>query len=663
MPLEAPNLDTLSFDELVRRARLRIPRYTREWTDFNDSDPGMTLVQLFAWFTETMLFQMNQVPDRNYIQFLRLLNLELEPAQSARADVTFSAAPGTASAPIVPARTPIMAQPAGGEPLIFETEKDLGLIRWPLVDVCVVEGGAPVKVTEANDKAGVSYRPLGWQPQPGHALYLGFKPPDTPAGDLPFPREMRFWVGLPPEAASGAPQRASDATQPPGPQVTLVWEYKPAEGAVYWRRLNVLKDESAAFTREGYVLVEGPADIAPTTQAMIAAQPRYWLRCRLADGNYASGQRPVIDYIRPNTVRVLHQTTIREEAVGASDGYPNQAFKLRHAPVLPKSLVLVITEPGEAAKTWKLVDDLLASGEDDTHFTLDRSTGEIRFGDGAHGCIPLPGASIVAREYRYGGGAAGNVGAGLIKTLIGSVDGVQAVTNERPAVGGADEQTLEDKKKQAPSELRRRSRAVTQEDFASLAKQAGGVAKATAIALYHPDHPGVELPGVVTVVIVPESPDPQDRQPQPSSDLKHDVCGYLNGYRLITSELYVNGPSYVPIRVEARVSAERYASPDAVTRDVLAALEAHLDPLGRYGATGTDGEAGWEFGKDFYPTGLYKVILDVAQVQGVSSLTVRVNDQEQDITRPISVARDGLVCSAGNHTISVTPATDTNPVE
>ena len=52
MPLTAPDFDTRTFDQLVEAARARISSYTPEWTDFNHSDPGMAIVDLFAWFTE-----------------------------------------------------------------------------------------------------------------------------------------------------------------------------------------------------------------------------------------------------------------------------------------------------------------------------------------------------------------------------------------------------------------------------------------------------------------------------------------------------------------------------------------------------------------------------------------------------------------------------------
>ncbi len=104
MPLEAPQLDTRKFEDLLHEAQLRIPRYTPDWTDFNDSDPGITLVQLFAWLTEMMLYQMNRVPERNYIKFLQMLGLELQPAQAATAHLTFTAKPDAPGVQSIPQR-------------------------------------------------------------------------------------------------------------------------------------------------------------------------------------------------------------------------------------------------------------------------------------------------------------------------------------------------------------------------------------------------------------------------------------------------------------------------------------------------------------------------------------------------------------------------------
>lgn len=77
MPLPTPNLDDRTFEDLVAEIRTLIPRYNREWTNFNPSDPGVTVLELFAYLAEQSLYRINQVPRRNYVGFLRLLGIEL----------------------------------------------------------------------------------------------------------------------------------------------------------------------------------------------------------------------------------------------------------------------------------------------------------------------------------------------------------------------------------------------------------------------------------------------------------------------------------------------------------------------------------------------------------------------------------------------------------
>ena len=74
MPLPLPNLDDRTYDALVEEARALIPSLYPAWTDHNPTDPGMILIELFAWLTEMSLYHLNRVPDANYITFLRLLN-------------------------------------------------------------------------------------------------------------------------------------------------------------------------------------------------------------------------------------------------------------------------------------------------------------------------------------------------------------------------------------------------------------------------------------------------------------------------------------------------------------------------------------------------------------------------------------------------------------
>src|SRR5260370_22217059 len=90
MPLQIPNPDDRKYQDLLSEALARIPVHNPEWTNFNKSDPGVTIVELFAFLTESLLYRANQIPERNRRKFLSLLGLPLQPAAAARGLITFS---------------------------------------------------------------------------------------------------------------------------------------------------------------------------------------------------------------------------------------------------------------------------------------------------------------------------------------------------------------------------------------------------------------------------------------------------------------------------------------------------------------------------------------------------------------------------------------------
>jgi hypothetical protein len=646
VPLEAPQLDSRSFEDLVREARLRIPTYTPEWTDFNDSDPGMTLVQLFAWLTEMMLYEMNRVPDRTYVNFLALLGQELDPPAPAKAYLTFSVQEGAREVDPVPERTQVVGFPPGGDPLIFETITGLDLIRPKLVHTRVSSGANVV----AADRP---FAPFGWAPQIGAAFYLGFAFPaeSTPPRGAPFPQQMRMRVVLKDRGEGPDTVSCRELRQPPPPQQTLVWEYNASAKSPLWLRLETIEDTSVAFTRDGDLFIEGPPENIPLTFAAGIAEPQYWLRCRLASGGYQAGP-PEIDLLL-NTVAAENLSTIKDELVAVGMGLPDQTVRLAQAPVDPETLELTVTNASGAAERWERKPDFLDSERDDRHYLLTPATGEIRFGDGTRGAIPPPGSDIVAVLYRFGGGRTGNLPCDTITTLLSNVGGVDRVTNERPAVGGRDEQSLADAKREAPGVLRSRNRAVTAEDFAALARKAGGVARATALASAHPDFPGVAVPGAVQVVIVPDSPFlTRDRSPLPSADLLRHVCEFLEDYRLITTELTVTKPTYTAIEVEATIQVPPTVSTGELKDRVSEAIDEYLDPLGRrVDPQEARTEPGWMFGRDLYPSGVIGAILRVKDVLAVVDFQLLVDQMPWESNDPIFVPPCGLVFSTGDHRI------------
>jgi hypothetical protein len=140
MTLIPPNLDDRSFSQLVDEARQRAAQICPEWTDWSPSDPGATLVELFAYLTETMIYRLNRLPEKAYIEFLRLLGVNLRPPAAARVLLRFSGEPGLPATSRIPRGTRVATRPAnGGESVTFITTEEAVLTaNQPQVDIPAV---------------------------------------------------------------------------------------------------------------------------------------------------------------------------------------------------------------------------------------------------------------------------------------------------------------------------------------------------------------------------------------------------------------------------------------------------------------------------------------------------------------------------------------------
>src|SRR5215470_6279383 len=126
MPLSTINLDDRHFQDIVDEAKTRIPAYCPEWTDHNVSDPGVALVELFAWMTDMLLYRVNQVPDKMYVKFLELIGVRLEPPRAARAPVTFYLSAAQPTAVTIPEDTEVATvRTETSDAIIFTTESEL----------------------------------------------------------------------------------------------------------------------------------------------------------------------------------------------------------------------------------------------------------------------------------------------------------------------------------------------------------------------------------------------------------------------------------------------------------------------------------------------------------------------------------------------------------
>src|SRR6266567_3716093 len=123
MPLIVPQIDDRSYQDLLQDARARIPVHNPEWTNVNDSDPGITILQLFAFMTENLLYRSNLIPERNRLKFLSLLGIGLRPAPPASGVAVFSNDRGPMQTVTLPSGMPLFAGKLG-----FVTQNGLDVL-------------------------------------------------------------------------------------------------------------------------------------------------------------------------------------------------------------------------------------------------------------------------------------------------------------------------------------------------------------------------------------------------------------------------------------------------------------------------------------------------------------------------------------------------------
>jgi len=108
--IRIPVLDDRTFDQLVQEVLARVPVHTPEWTNLNESDPGVTLLELFAFLTDNLLYRGNRIPEANRLKFLTMLGIALQPPSPGTGLITVSNDKGPLAPPLaVPAGTEVRA--------------------------------------------------------------------------------------------------------------------------------------------------------------------------------------------------------------------------------------------------------------------------------------------------------------------------------------------------------------------------------------------------------------------------------------------------------------------------------------------------------------------------------------------------------------------------
>lgn len=318
MPLQLPNLDDRRWTDLVEEGRALIPFYAPLWTDHNLHDPGITLLELFAWQTEMDIYQLDRISGSRQRKFLALVGIRMDPPAPATTVISVRIEQGGKTYPL-----PASLEFEGDDPQMqntrFRTLYDVTVARGDLQKVEVRDRSGSHDLTE-HWRRGDSFRIFGQDASPGAEFDLGFSDP-LPVGktvDLYFrfanPKaaesERRrvldeltererlcfenvdhfcetvegFPVGEPERSTTGTVHGTRLATT----NVALQWDVLVADrGEEKWRPLSKVRNEvhdgTSSFAFNGPVRVTTPFDMAPA-----AADRLYHLRCRFASGEYDS---------------------------------------------------------------------------------------------------------------------------------------------------------------------------------------------------------------------------------------------------------------------------------------------------------------------------------------------------------------------------------------
>jgi WD40 repeat protein len=484
MPIPLLSLDDRTFDDLVDEVQALIPRHAPAWTNHNISDPGIMLLELFAWVTEAMVYRINRITPASRVRFLELLGAIFQPAQPAvlKLEVT---AYNLAHPWVLKRHTPISARTdRHATPVMFETTHDLRLTP-----------GAPAGIVTARQCMLVREERLGVSDQQPYQLFK-LKQAGIVLPKEPFPRRPQVVVG----EERWVYQASLRKSGPNDKHFTV----KP------WLNAIVFGDNMHGRTPE-------PGLPVKVTYRTDPAQLR----------------------VIRNELAAPRGGTQRVPALGAASNGTSSYFPLRHP-----LLALDLQEPDEFEplllidnQPWEYRSSFLDLAAGVSEFTVEPWANGVRFGeDRDHGRIPPVNGNIVL-TYRHTLGALGNV-------QPGTAFSIQPDPEENPPklrlsdkikfiTPGVDRTELDAARDQVFAILKPHWRAITDLDFQELITQNhSDIVRATPVAGQDltSETPGAYRAGHVSIILTPRA---RYELSQPQHDLGKICAISPDGRRLL----------------------------------------------------------------------------------------------------------------------------------
>lgn len=607
--LQSRNLDDQRFEDIVEHAVGRIPQLCSQWTNHNPSDPGITLLELLAWYKEMQQYHMNRCTDDIRRKLLYLAGGDIRPASAARCGIRLLRAD-------TPARYPALSRLETPEGVTFELLEDVVPNDATVAGFWVESAGGYTDVTAMLDRRDAGVQPfafggtvktdfliaLSTLPQGTLRLWFEVRQPQL-ATRNPFldegqmPRIIQWrWEGF------GAAKVLSDETHalsqsgyitfmvPEGLEKAVLG----ADSGAYWYLRATLGDpgceetvclsaveagryraaQQATWSQSRELTVEPSADCRALFDDALAAVASFTVFLRTEDGwQQAEAQEISGDTGRrgirlnssaaaqdgaPNLLVVCADPIHYMDLFHDSTGLPDQTITLdlggRQALTEGFRLICDTLQADGSVRpeVWRCVEDLYASGPGNRVFVYDPALETIRFGNGRNGAIvPRGENAIFLADLTLSDCSAGNIPEG---ERLRFIEDDTPVWNTA-AAGGADRETIDGAAGRFLRRLEHPHKCVSAADYETEARRTPGlrVASARAIPGYDPLEPtGCSRYPVVTVVVIPAN---QERRPLPDERFLAAVRDHLDRHRPIGTVVRVIAPQYIGVTVSAQLRA------------------------------------------------------------------------------------------------------------
>lgn len=615
--LQVPDLDEITYDQLLQGAVHKIPLLTKEWTDFNRHDPGITTLEIYAWLIDMLNYYMNATGKVHILKYMKLLGITELPRKAAQAWVCVESDKDKLT---LPKGFPIYA---GSKCFVCENATEVADNRFKkllyecngeIADLTSFAGedGSYVKVF----KAGSTEKETG-------NLYLGFEKPLT--------EETRLFVTV---------KEYEERKELPKDFSLSVLQCFCYDGRK-WIPVEIMQDQTNGLLRSGVITLRIPSEMQK--QTVTDGEEGYYLRLTISENNYditpeigkiylnpvkmvqkqelvkrisyryseETKDYTIPDYVSEkdkiavgvctnekeglyrmvyvfeaqNTdaalveydkkritfkggmepeegtlvdVFLIKEDVIADSQIGITDGCVEQKFPFFvHNPYEVQLLLASVQEGQTCYQHWKYVSSLEQASYEDKVFTFDSENNSLLFGDGIHGMVPESGQTVMISECSLSDYEEGNVRAGEIKRVADAKYGQIVAYNTAMATGGRGADSVEKMQERLERRITEQNRVVSPADYERIVKEIPGLmirgAKVISAQEYCRNHGNAYKPYDTYVVVCPVSMKPREKLDR---KYREYICDYLEQYRLLNTRVRVVEPVYGCINMSGRIHIE-----------------------------------------------------------------------------------------------------------